>query len=205
MPNSRKPAYVQRIEEALKLISTRAKRNAGYFTFERNEWHTRYCLIDPMLETLGWDLSDPEQVRVEHNIGKGRADYAFFHSGAEKPLMILEAKAFPWWRIPSLFEDFEEECEEECEEDEWECDDIPDETPEAFSDRQIAQLSSYVRSLRAGYGVLTDGDSWDVYDLNKRGNFKKKRIAHISVVDTPDDEIVAALRLLHRRKVLELR
>ena len=57
-----------------------------------SESATRYCLIDPLLTALGWDLSDPAQVRTEYNSGNGRADYAMM-PGGDKPSLVVEAKS----------------------------------------------------------------------------------------------------------------
>ena len=37
---------------------------------QKSESSTRYCLIDPLLTALGWDLSDPAQVLTEYNSGQ---------------------------------------------------------------------------------------------------------------------------------------
>ena len=59
----------------------------------KNEIATRYALIDPLLTALGWDLSDPGQVRTEYHTGEGRADYAMLSGGsASRPRLVIEAK-----------------------------------------------------------------------------------------------------------------
>lgn len=58
---------------------------------QKSESSTRYCLIDPLLTALGWDLSDPSQVLTEYNSGKGRADYALFPRSGP-PSLVVEAK-----------------------------------------------------------------------------------------------------------------
>jgi hypothetical protein len=57
----------------------------------QNEALTRYCLIDPLLRALGWDTSDPEQVRVEESAGGGKADYLLLDSDGSF-LLLIEAK-----------------------------------------------------------------------------------------------------------------
>lgn len=60
--------------------------------FRQNEIRTRYGLIDPVLEALGWDVSDSARVVPEYDIdGGGRADYALVASSG-KPLVLVEAK-----------------------------------------------------------------------------------------------------------------
>ena len=61
-------------------------------TFRKSESATRYCLIDPLLTALGWDLSDPTQVLTEYNSGNGRADYAMV-PGIGPPSLVVEAKS----------------------------------------------------------------------------------------------------------------
>ena len=58
----------------------------------KNEWLTRYALIDPLLRELGWDTGDPALVIPEYNVGDGSAaDYALLSEG--KPVMMVEAKS----------------------------------------------------------------------------------------------------------------
>ena len=59
---------------------------------QKSESATRYCLIDPLLTALGWDLSDPAQVLTEYNSGHGRADYAMVPGGGP-PSLVVEAKS----------------------------------------------------------------------------------------------------------------
>ena len=35
----------------------------------QNETATRYSCIDPIICAMGWDLTDPDEVRVEYTIG----------------------------------------------------------------------------------------------------------------------------------------
>ena len=56
-----------------------------------HETRTRTALMDPMLQALGWDVSDPALVTVEYNVASGRADYALL-SVDGKPRVFLEAK-----------------------------------------------------------------------------------------------------------------
>ena len=54
----------------------------------QNETRTRIALIDPMLQALGWDTSDPAIVMTEFPILTGRADYAFLATNG-KPVSVL--------------------------------------------------------------------------------------------------------------------
>ena len=59
---------------------------------QKSESATRYCLIDPLLTALGWDLSDPANVLTEYNSGNGRADYAMVPASGP-PSLVVEAKS----------------------------------------------------------------------------------------------------------------
>ncbi len=79
-------------DQLLEVISTLQRRiKAHEASLRENEIRTRTTLIDPLLKALGWDVSDPEMVTLESNVGRGRADYAL-HGGENKPFAVLEAK-----------------------------------------------------------------------------------------------------------------
>ena len=59
--------------------------------FRKSEAQTRYALIDPFLQELGWDTQDPAMVVPEYQSGKVRADYALLSGG--RPAMMVEAKS----------------------------------------------------------------------------------------------------------------
>ena len=61
-----------------------------------NEEITKDVLIRPMIQALGYDSSDPTQVKAEYSVtlpkgGRGRADYVIFQNG--KPAIVMECKA----------------------------------------------------------------------------------------------------------------
>ena len=70
-------------------LKSRIKMHRG--TLSENESRTRAALIDPLLRTLGWDVSDPELVTPEYSTGKGRVDYALLKE-KRHPVAIFEAK-----------------------------------------------------------------------------------------------------------------
>ena len=49
---------IEQIEEVIDEV--------GDFISERHEYQTRYSLVDPILKSLGWDISDVNQVEVEY-------------------------------------------------------------------------------------------------------------------------------------------
>ncbi len=61
-----------------------------------NEEITKDVLIRPMIQELGYDCSNPTEVKAEHSLtlrkgGRGRADYVIFHNG--RPAIVMECKA----------------------------------------------------------------------------------------------------------------
>ena len=68
----------------------------------KHETVTRYALVDPMLQALGWDVADPAVVIPEYQVSgygktKAYADYALFDTrprknSPEDPSVIVEAK-----------------------------------------------------------------------------------------------------------------
>jgi len=76
-----------------KLLSTYNDNRSAY---DPNETDTRSGLIDPLLELLGWDVTDPRQVRREQSVdtsaGKKRTDYILYDDRG-RPVVVIEAKA----------------------------------------------------------------------------------------------------------------
>ena len=60
-------------------------------TLRENETRTRMALIDPLLQALGWDTSDPLLVLPEFDVSGRKADYALLENGGN-PAATLEAK-----------------------------------------------------------------------------------------------------------------
>jgi len=56
------------------------------------ETPTRTIIIDPLLESLGWDIRDPDEVQLEYpTVDKKFVDYALKLN--KKPVLLVEAKA----------------------------------------------------------------------------------------------------------------
>lgn len=131
------------LDELSELVDALAKRiNEHQATLSRSEAATRYGLIDPLLRALGWDLSDPNQVRPEYRTEsedprrKKRADYAMLHQN--EPYLIVEAKKLD----------------------------------EQLSDDAQDQLGTYLLRTSAQYGVVTNGRRWVGYSLDSKGDKK---------------------------------
>ena len=56
------------------------------------ETPTRTIVIDPLLESLGWDVRDPDEVQLEYPTVDGKSvDYALKLN--RRPVLLVEAKA----------------------------------------------------------------------------------------------------------------
>ncbi len=82
-------SFEEKIEKIKKLkdIAERFKD-----MLSKNEMLTRYCLVDPLLRLMGWDLEDPNQVIPEFSTEKGRPDYALLEF-PQKPIAFIGVKA----------------------------------------------------------------------------------------------------------------
>ena len=83
------------MENIIKLIQT-IKGNIEKYknNLINNERFTRYILIDPVLNLLGYDLLNPEIVIPEYVIENNqRADYVIFKKEPKLPFIIIEAKS----------------------------------------------------------------------------------------------------------------
>ena len=58
---------------------------------QKNETRTRNVLIDPVLRSLGWEVSQPDDVGLEYSVQRKRVDYALLGDD-ERPLILVEAK-----------------------------------------------------------------------------------------------------------------
>ncbi len=85
----------------IELLKERMQSHRGVLS--ENETRTRMALIDPLLRTLGWDVSDPGVVTPEYNVRGKSADYALLRPDRQ-PAAIVEAK-----RLDAKLGDKEEE------------------------------------------------------------------------------------------------
>ena len=80
------------LDDLVGVIETLKERIATHGRVLReNETRTRMTLIDPLLQALGWDISDPAMVLPEYRVDVGWADYAPLGVG-NKPAAVIEAK-----------------------------------------------------------------------------------------------------------------
>lgn len=81
-------------DELITTIETLKQRMADHNTIlQDNETRTRMALVDPLLQALGWDTTDPFLVIPEYVIGDGQVDYALL-SKKGGPTAVIEAKHF---------------------------------------------------------------------------------------------------------------
>lgn len=111
----------------------------------KSEWATRYALIDPLLQGMGWDTGDRNQVKPEYKVEvPGRSDrwgdYALFNDDQEGPAVVIEAK--------KLSEDLQ---------------------------RAAAQGLDYCSPTAIPHFAVTDGQRWHVYDTHKPVPLNEKR------------------------------
>ena len=175
----RKLADVREIEQAIEAVRDGRPRRGT-----PRERRTKVRFTDPMLEALGW-RSDygPGHVVREYRTNKRnrrRVDYALLpaQDDAEGSTGPLAVIEAKRWGT-----------------------NLPN---------HERQLLNYVRGLRlrTGYGVLTDGNHWLIYDLAERdpdsrslARFREARIADFSILSSPTEECVQHLKLLHRRNL----
>lgn len=76
-----------RLKENIDAIRDRLK-NEAY----PNEQSIRQCIVDPILNGLGWSTRDPQSVYPEYRVkGIGEVDYALFYAASE-PRVFIEVK-----------------------------------------------------------------------------------------------------------------
>ena len=88
---------------AIQTVQGRIRGEHGT-SLSQNEYRTRLSLIDPMLNALGWDVSEPEfgdalKTRYSGVVGP---DYALLGETTNKPSAFIEAK-----RLGEMAECFE--------------------------------------------------------------------------------------------------
>ena len=204
------------LRDAIKKVVRQVGEHGDYIVVT-HEMRTRYAVIDPILQALGWDLANPSQVRVEHVVEVSgemkRVDYALFSKG--KPAVLVEAKKLSPAQVNSwkknwakekrrIQDDWERlgsgEPLRRLKRNSWQAD-----LKLALTADEIEQLEGYVKGLRLteGYAVLTNGAEWIIYDLSIRGkgvSFDKKEVSNVNILSLHSlDECVKALGVLRRR------
>ena len=88
------------LQEVLQVVKERYGKNRAYFEETgRTELRARTLLVDPVLGALGWDVLNPDKVRLEQatNEDKGVVDNAFvdyaLYVGQSVCVGVVEAKS----------------------------------------------------------------------------------------------------------------
>ena len=80
------------LDELIAVIETLKQRITTHgSTLRENETRTRMALIDPLLQVLGWDTTDPSIVIPEYDVSGRKADYALLGQNRQ-PTATIEAK-----------------------------------------------------------------------------------------------------------------
>ena len=80
------------LDDLIRVIETIQNRIREHGqSLRENETRTRMALIDPLLQALGWDISDPAVVIPEYPVGSYKADYALLKPNGH-PAATVEAK-----------------------------------------------------------------------------------------------------------------
>ena len=194
----RRAKYVQRIETAIKESRRRVIKYLDCFSREE---HARYWLVDPMLSALDWDINDPGHVYIEYPVersqGRLRPDYVFFKPSTDEPKdttprMIVEAKAI----TPSGVHAFLKWKESSYSYDVGNLQDWPKD--------YVDQLDGYVKEsgMSSGYGALTDGLCWCVFEVRKDGGgLRQKYLDYFHILFEETAVSADKLKKLHRRNL----
>ena len=218
----------QNIANLIRQLRYRVQHHGDYLS-SVDETRTRYTLIDPILRVLGWELSDPSQVKVEIDINVSTAvmkvDYALYNTGSgERPWTLVEAKRLDPRQI-ERFRNMQSLKQNELASS-WEAFNAPTTQSDSrwselnsqnFEEKtaihekswsqlsrvnRVKQLSDYVSGfgMVEGYGVLTDGDEWSIYDIGRDRAFPQKPTNVVRVLGMDDSvaECAEALDLLRR-------
>ena len=80
------------LDELITVIETLKQRIIDHGAIlQDNETRSRMALIDPLLQVLGWDTTDPFLVIPEYDAGGGQVDYALLGKKGG-PTAVIEAK-----------------------------------------------------------------------------------------------------------------
>lgn len=137
-----------KLVSCIKDLQIRIKEHRS--SLSNNELRTRISLIDPLLCTLGWDVSDPGIVTLEYSIDTIRADYALLREDG-KPAAILETK--------KLGSD--------------------------LSNNHRMQMLNYANLKGIAYAGLSNGNTWELYDVFTKADLKDRKILDLSIEQSP--------------------
>ena len=141
------------LQNVIEKLQKTIEAHRGYLA--KNETRTRQVLIDPLLQKLGWNVSNPNIVQLEYQVKQGQPDYALMSKG--KPLAVIEAK-----RLDS-----------------------------DLGDDQIIQALAYAVAGGIPYIIITNGDTWEMYDVFKPAEFEDCLLIKLELSQQPADKNAA--------------
>ena len=146
---------IRAVEDAIRQVR-RQVEDFPLANYRYREVETRYALIDPIIEALGWDMRNFDQCAYESDPrwetwNERFADYVFWGHENDQAVLVIEAKQAK--------------------------NDLASPTEEA-------QLAGYVDGLKSGVAVLTNGKVWYLYnlDLGRRQEFADKLIEEVNIL-----------------------
>ncbi len=131
------------LEELVKVIShiqTRIEKHQSYFSKGGHpEWRTRTGLIDPLLQALGWNVSNPIMVEIEPETRKrGWADYVLLDDTSRR-ICFIEAKNLSVKKISDYHHQ--------------------------IGGYIMSENFDVPESQQVKYYIITNGDSWHVHSV----------------------------------------
>lgn len=148
----------------------RVKNLAGKVS---NEEATKQHIILPILQALGWDIFDPDEVEPELSTGEGRPDYTLRLDG--KPVVFLEAKS-----TKSLIF-----------------------SGGKINMNHARQLTRYCFDRGVELGILTNGLQWALLKAFEPGKSVEERvILAVDLMSQETAEAVKRLRWLSKENIL---
>ena len=146
--------------EQIRTVSEKVIKLKGSEMLKNNEQATKSALIVPLLQTLGYDTSDPMEVYPEFGADapdvKGeRVDYAILRD--EKPIILIECK--------SLGDNLNQP-------------------------RNISQLFKYFNATHARFGMLTNGIIYKFFtDIERDNIMDSKPFFEFNMLDHQEGDI----------------
>jgi len=159
------------MKELLEDIAAKLRSNAY-----SNEEHVRFSLVARILQVLGWDIWNPQEVNTEfcpvRTEDNTRVDIALFARRTE-PAVYVEVKAIG--KISRNLPDIER------------------------------QMRDYNRNNTAMFSVLTDGRYWRFYLSRTGGEFSQKCFKEVDLLDkseAPEDIELAFHAFLSKEEIV---
>ena len=153
--------------DAIETVKRRIENETLRPVLAAQEAQTRVSLVDPILIALGWDVGNPVYVRSEFSVDNRRADYA----------LLADAKS------GDAKQDVAVSIEAKS-------------LDTNLGNRNIRdQMTLQVNDNGATHAVLTDGNTWLVYDFRRTGQRVEEKL-FLAVKLSQEETHESALKLL---------